>query len=271
MVNVVAVSALDAASPPRAQIFHRIAPYVSLLPPALLLGMLRIWSLWVAPRHGVYFTVEAVLIIYACFAIVRAVHVHAHSTDSRGSYDAARARKARNAFHGEIGRHWARIAIVVLGLLLIAFGLDVLTADTGAPVSRQRAFLPAVHRADGVVALWLGHRAGVGTLGTATAAPILPRACARKRSRCQDGRRVDARQRGAVRGGVDRRRVAQPVADRAVVRHASKFQVRVHSGDGVECRPGFRGALADVPRVAARRRAAAERAAAERNEERLAA
>lgn len=132
MVNVVAVSALDAGSSSRAQIFNRITPYSPLLLPAILLGMLRIWSFWIAPRHDVYFTAEALLIIYACFAIVRAVHVHARSIDSRGHYDATLARAAQKAFYGEIRRHWVRIGIVVLTLLVVALNLDMLTTGTGA-------------------------------------------------------------------------------------------------------------------------------------------
>mgnify|MGYP001348793079 CR=1 FL=1 len=48
MVNAVAMPALDSAVPSRARWRNVLSPHVALLPSALLLGVLRVWSLALA-------------------------------------------------------------------------------------------------------------------------------------------------------------------------------------------------------------------------------
>jgi hypothetical protein len=135
MVNAVALPASDCdhSSARRApSIWHvELAPLLALLPDAVLLGLLRVFALTVAPKHGFYFTTEAFLIVYACFAVVRAVHIGANSHDGLGRYSPQLARRARQAFYAGLRRQPARIALVVLALLLAALSLDMLTAGTG--------------------------------------------------------------------------------------------------------------------------------------------
>jgi hypothetical protein len=133
MVNAVALPGFDTASSPHERVawHHALSPIVSLLPPAILLGVLRVSCLTVAPKHGVYFTAEALLTVYACFAVTRAVHVNALSYDASERYDAGRAQRARQVFNRQLRRHWARIALLVLPLLVAALVADLLTAGTG--------------------------------------------------------------------------------------------------------------------------------------------
>lgn len=131
MVSAVASPASELVSQSRSYARWQLPAWTFLIPPAILLGMLRIWSLWIAPKHDVYFTAEAFLVIYACFAIVRAVHVNAHSHDAQGRFDPVLAWNAKQRFYGQLGRYGTRIAAVVLGLLAGAHVLDVLTAGTG--------------------------------------------------------------------------------------------------------------------------------------------
>jgi hypothetical protein len=105
-----------------------LAPLLALLPDAVLLGLLRVFSLTVAPKHGFYFTTEAFLIVYACFAVARAVHIGANSHDGLGRYSPQLARRAGQAFYAGLRRQLATIALVVLPLLLAALSLDMATA-----------------------------------------------------------------------------------------------------------------------------------------------
>jgi hypothetical protein len=132
MVNAVTLPASGSARRSRSHWHASIAPLFAFVPDAILLGLLRVFTLAAAPRHGVYFTMEALLIVYACFAIVRAVHISANGRDDRGHYSRERARKAQSAFYAGLRQRLARIGLVVLPLLLAALLLDMLTAGTGA-------------------------------------------------------------------------------------------------------------------------------------------
>jgi hypothetical protein len=178
MVNAVALPALDSATPrERAQWRHALSPLLPLLPSALLLGVLRVWSLAVAPRHSVYFTAEALLVVYACFAIARAVHVNALSCDASGRYDARKAQKARYTFYAVLRRGWGRIALVVLPLLLAALVADMLTAGSGI---QQRV---NIHLSMMFVELMAWWRYG-STIAMAAAHWTPPRPPALARARC---------------------------------------------------------------------------------------
>ena len=54
----------------RAHVDWNVYPFLDLLAPALLLGLWRAWSSAVAPKLGVYFTAEVLLMAYAYFAVV---------------------------------------------------------------------------------------------------------------------------------------------------------------------------------------------------------
>ncbi|MBX9589659.1 MAG: hypothetical protein K2X43_10160 [Hyphomonadaceae bacterium] len=108
--------------------FHLV---LDLIAPALLLGLWRVWSAATAPRLGIYFTAEAVLIAYAYFAVIRSVHLNARSYDGTGRYSRMLAARARQDFGRELRRHWLRIALAMLSLLSVASALDALTAGTG--------------------------------------------------------------------------------------------------------------------------------------------
>jgi len=105
--------------------------FADLLAPALLLGLLRLWSSAMAPRLNFYFTAEALLIAYAYFAVVRGVHLNARSYDWAGRYSRELALKAGQDFHCGLQRYWVKIALVVLALLVAALVLDVLTKNLG--------------------------------------------------------------------------------------------------------------------------------------------
>jgi hypothetical protein len=132
MVNAVALPALDSATQPRkrAQWRHVLSPFLPLLPSALLLGVLRVWSLAMAPRVGVYFTADALLVVYACFAVARAISVNVSSSDASGRYDPRKAQQAQRTFYAALRRGWAPIAALVLPLVLAGLVADVLTAGT---------------------------------------------------------------------------------------------------------------------------------------------
>ena len=131
MADAVSFAGSRVSSFPRARITWNFHLALDLVAPAVLLGLLRLWSTSIAPRHGVYFTAEALLIVYAYFAVVRGVSINARSYDGAEVYDRARALRAKQDFFRELGRHGVKIALVVLPLLLAALALDVLTADSG--------------------------------------------------------------------------------------------------------------------------------------------
>jgi hypothetical protein len=95
----------------------------------VLLSLLKKWTLLIAPAYGVYFTAEVVTILYAYFALARAVYIHNNGRTSDGRYDRSRAAKAEQDFHRAFrplgSGHLRRIALPLLALGAIA---DVLTA-----------------------------------------------------------------------------------------------------------------------------------------------
>ncbi len=114
-----------------ARVHRNVHLVLALLAPALLLGIWRAWTSAVAPRMDVYFSAEVVLIVYAYFAVVRAVHVHTRSYDRAGRYSRRLALKAAREFWQGAQRYWSKMVIVGLSLLVAALGLDVLTAHAG--------------------------------------------------------------------------------------------------------------------------------------------
>ena len=133
MADALMFAGAHAESRSRAHVDWNFHLVVDLLAPALLLGLLRVWASAMAPRLGVYFTAEAVLIAYAYFAVVRGVHLNARSYDWAGRYSRERALKAGQDFHRGLLRYRVKIALVVLPLLLAALVLDVLTKKFGVP------------------------------------------------------------------------------------------------------------------------------------------
>jgi hypothetical protein len=179
MVNAVALPALDrdAARSVASRWYERVSPLVALAPAAILLGILRVWSLGLAPRYGVYFTAEAFLIIYACLAIVRAVHVDTHSHDASQRYAPQLAQQAKREFYAGLQRHLVGIALFVLPLLLVALLADVLTAGTG--IQRR----PNVHLSMMFVELMAWWRYGSAlVVASARWTPSRPPAFARARA-----------------------------------------------------------------------------------------
>jgi hypothetical protein len=131
MADALLFAGAHAESRSRARIDWNFHLFVDLLAPALLLGLLRLWSSAMAPRLGVYFTAEALLIAYAYFAVVRGVHLNARSYDWSGRYSRERALKAGQDFHRGLRRYWVKIALVVLPVLMAALMLDALTGNNG--------------------------------------------------------------------------------------------------------------------------------------------
>lgn len=99
--------------------------------PALLLGLWRVWSSVMAPKHGFYFTAEVLLIVYAYFAVIRTAHVAVRSFDRSGSYSRGLAVGAAQAFHRGARPYLLKVAVICLSLLVAALALDTLTADSG--------------------------------------------------------------------------------------------------------------------------------------------
>jgi hypothetical protein len=178
LVNAVALSDVDCPAPSRGHASWRgaLLPVAALLPSAILLGVLRVWSLAVAPQLGVYFTAEALLVLYACFAITRAANVSANSYDEQGRWCSQLARQAKHTFFAGLRREWARIARIVVPLLLGALLLDMLTAGTRAQ------FRPNIHLSLMFVELMAWWRYGsVIAIAAAQWTPAYPPALARAR------------------------------------------------------------------------------------------
>jgi hypothetical protein len=131
MADALLFAGAHAESRSRARIDWNFHLFLDLLAPALLLGLLRLWSSAMAPRLGVYFTAEALLIVYAYFAVIRSVHLNARSYDTAGHYSRALSLRAGQDFHRGLLRYRVKIALVVLPLLVAALVLDVLTKKFG--------------------------------------------------------------------------------------------------------------------------------------------
>ncbi len=104
---------------------------LDLLPPALLLGLLRTWATELAPRQGLYFTAEALLFAYAYFAVARSVYVSTRGRNPSGAYDWAAAQEAGREFHRGLRSYFPRAALVLMLVLTAAFALDGMTAGSG--------------------------------------------------------------------------------------------------------------------------------------------
>jgi hypothetical protein len=115
----------------RAHLSSHVHLLLDLLPAALLLGLLRTWATELAPRHGWYFTAEAVLLAYAYLALFRSVNVCTRARDADGFYNRALAQKAGRYFYDGVRPYFPRLAIAFSVLLLGALALDVLTVHTG--------------------------------------------------------------------------------------------------------------------------------------------
>jgi hypothetical protein len=115
----------------RAHINGTFYLFLDLLAPALLLGLWRAWSSAMAPKLGVYFTAEALLMACAYFAVARMAHISAHSYDRTGCYSRVLALRVGQDFHRGLRRYWLKIATGVMALLLTALALDLLTSGTG--------------------------------------------------------------------------------------------------------------------------------------------
>ena len=167
MADALLFAGAHAESRSRARIDWNFHLFLDLLAPALLLGLLRLWSSAMAPRLGVYFTAEALLIAYAYFAVVRGVHLNARSYDWAGRYSRELALKAGQDFHRGLLRYRVKIALVVLPLLLAALVLDVLTKKIRRAASPQYQPLDPVRGDHGVGEVW---RSGDYCLGALVAA-----------------------------------------------------------------------------------------------------
>lgn len=115
------------AFPPFAQINLDPPFFLNLLAPALLLALLKKWTSLLAPAYGVYFTAEAVTILYAYFALARTVYVYNRGRDREGRHDRARARKATQDFHRAWPTVAAKAAFIALPLLAVAIATDCAT------------------------------------------------------------------------------------------------------------------------------------------------
>jgi hypothetical protein len=75
MSQALALPRPHSLAPPRIRINWDPPFSLGLIAPAVLIGFLRMWTFFLAPRYGVYFTSELVLIAYAYFAGARGLHV----------------------------------------------------------------------------------------------------------------------------------------------------------------------------------------------------
>jgi hypothetical protein len=131
MSQALALPRPHSLAPPRIRINWDPPFFLGLIAPAVLLGFLRMWAFFLAPRYGVYFTSELVLVAYAYFALARAVFMHHRGHDRDGKYDRARALKADQDFHRECRARlpgWAACAAPAFALTILA---DVLTKGWG--------------------------------------------------------------------------------------------------------------------------------------------
>lgn len=141
MARVVSLGGLRSQSAVRPRVGWNVRLLLDLLPPALLLGLLRTWATELAPRQGLYFTAEALLFAYAYFAVVRSVYVSTHGRSASGSYDWASAQKAGRDFHRGLRRFLPRTALILMLMLTVVFGLDWLVSGSGMN------YRPSVHLA----------------------------------------------------------------------------------------------------------------------------
>jgi hypothetical protein len=141
MARVASLVGLRNQSAVRPRAGWNVRLLLDLLPPALLLGLLRTWATELAPRQGLYFTAEALLLAYAYFAVARSVYVSTHGRTASGAYDWASAQKAGREFHRGLRRFLPRMALILMLVLTVAFGLDWVAAGSGMN------YRPSVHLA----------------------------------------------------------------------------------------------------------------------------
>lgn len=135
--NSRAMAAARAAFPPRAQINLDPPFFLNLLTPAFVLSLMHRWAALAAPRLGHYFTMEAVAFVYSYYVLGRAVYIHHNGRDAEGRYDAARARKAEQAFYRIAGDLSGMVRVPVLVLVAVAIAADF--ATVGHQFAAQRA------------------------------------------------------------------------------------------------------------------------------------
>jgi uncharacterized membrane protein YhaH (DUF805 family) len=114
------------AYPPRAQLNFDPPFFLNLIAPALLLSLLKKWTTLIAPAYGVYFTAEAVTILYAYFALARSVYVYNNSRDRGGRYDSHRARKAVQDFHRSLRGNFSVARFIAAVVMVAAISADCL-------------------------------------------------------------------------------------------------------------------------------------------------
>jgi hypothetical protein len=148
----VAIASARSAFPPRAQLNLDPPFFLGLLIPAVLLSLLKKCTLLIAPRYGVYFTAEAVTILYAYFALARAVYIHSNGRTRDGRYDRSKAAKAEQDFHRALPSLRSTLARIALPLLALGAIADVVTSggQTGAIVNVATALILFVE-----MAVWL--------------------------------------------------------------------------------------------------------------------
>ena len=142
MLNA-AIASARSAFPPRAQLNLDPPFFLGLLIPAVLLSLLKKWTLLIAPRYGIYFTAEAVTILYAYFALARAVYIHSNGRARDGRYDSSKAAKAEQDFHRALPSLRSMLARIALPLLALGAIADVVTAgrQTAAIVNAATALI----------------------------------------------------------------------------------------------------------------------------------
>lgn len=131
-----AVSMARTSFPPRVQLNFDPPFHLGLIAPAILLALLKKWAGLIAPVYGVYFTAEVATIVYAYFALSRAVYVHNNGRGADGRRDKARMRKAEQEFHRALKAGGGpRFLAVAIPLAAVAAGADLLTMGRQLKVS----------------------------------------------------------------------------------------------------------------------------------------
>lgn len=142
------------ARPARAGLNLDPSLFLNVVAPALLLGILKWWTVSSTHKYGIYFTAEAFTFVYSYFALARGVYVHRNGTDANGRRDAALVRKAKQDFQRQLAAKRGSIIAYVGPLFLVAIGVDLmLWAFGGERVQRPEAILGIVVFE---IVLWLG-------------------------------------------------------------------------------------------------------------------
>jgi hypothetical protein len=118
------------AFPARAQLNLDPSFFLNLVTPALLLALMKLWTLGSSHKYGIYFTAEAATFLYSYFALSRAIYLHHNGRDHQGRHDPARARKAKQDFHRQVKPLLGQLAPYAVPLLMIAATLDLLSMSS---------------------------------------------------------------------------------------------------------------------------------------------